>query len=178
MIMSPQVRKLALTLHVTASIGWFGAVAAFLVLAVAGLAGQSPQLTRAAYLAMAPITWVAILPMAVISLLSGVVSSMGTRWGLVRYYWVLVKLFVTAFAALVLVIHIQPIDHLARAASSGTAWDANLHGMQLMMAFAAAAAVAALAGLTVLSIYKPPGMTPYGARKLLSPLGARSEPRT
>ncbi len=37
MIMPPQLRKLALTVHVTASVGWLGAVAAFLALAIAGL---------------------------------------------------------------------------------------------------------------------------------------------
>lgn len=52
MIMSPSLRKFALTVHVTSSIGWFGAVAAFLALSIAGMISQNPQLVRAAYLVM------------------------------------------------------------------------------------------------------------------------------
>jgi hypothetical protein len=39
MAMTPRLRKFALTAHVTSSVGWLGAVAAFLALAVAGLTG-------------------------------------------------------------------------------------------------------------------------------------------
>jgi hypothetical protein len=41
MAMTPRLRKFALTAHVTSSVGWLGAVAAFLALAVAGLTGQN-----------------------------------------------------------------------------------------------------------------------------------------
>nr|BFE80578.1 hypothetical protein GCM10020093_031790 [Planobispora longispora] len=46
--MPPRLRKLALTAHVTSSVGWLGAVAAFLVLALAGLSGQDVQTMRTA----------------------------------------------------------------------------------------------------------------------------------
>ena len=52
MTMTPRLYKFALTAHVTSSIGWFGAVAAFLALSIAGMIGQDTQLVRAAYLAM------------------------------------------------------------------------------------------------------------------------------
>ena len=64
MIMSPGLRKFALTAHVTSSIGWFGAVAAFLALAIAGLTSQDAQIVRAAYLAMELTTWFVIVPLA------------------------------------------------------------------------------------------------------------------
>lgn len=35
-----------LTTHVTFSVGWFGAVAGVLALAIAGLTSKDPQLTR------------------------------------------------------------------------------------------------------------------------------------
>lgn len=50
--MTPRLRKFALTAHITSSIGWLGAIAAFLALAVAGLTSQDEQAVRAAYLAM------------------------------------------------------------------------------------------------------------------------------
>jgi hypothetical protein len=52
MTMRPRLRKFALTAHVTSSVGWLGAVAGFLALAVAGLTSQDAQMVRAAYLAM------------------------------------------------------------------------------------------------------------------------------
>ena len=163
MILSPLFRKLALTVHLAASVGWFGAVAAFLALAVAGLTSHDSQTVRAAYIAMKLTTWSVIIPLAVASLLSGVVSSLGTRWGLARYYWVLVKLLMTSFATIVLLVHTQPIDLLA-ALSSQTALSADLHSSQLQIVIASGAAVVVLLVITMLSVYKPQGMTGYAAR--------------
>ena len=57
MTLSPGVRKLALTTHVTASVGWLGSVAAFLALAVAGLRSTAAEMGRSAYVAMALVAW-------------------------------------------------------------------------------------------------------------------------
>jgi hypothetical protein len=46
------LRKLALTLHVIASVGWIGAVASFLALAVTGLVNPELERVRASYVAM------------------------------------------------------------------------------------------------------------------------------
>ncbi len=165
MIMSPGLRKFALTAHVTASIGWFGAVAAFLALALAGLFSQDAVTVRAAYLVMGLTTWFVIVPFAFISLLSGVVSSLGTRWGLFRYYWVLLKLVITIFATIVLLIHTQPIDLLASVAAKTTVLGASLQSQQLLMVVASSVALLVLLVLTALSVYKPRGMTRYGQLK-------------
>jgi len=165
MVMTPGLRKVALTAHVTSSIGWFGAVSAFLALAIAGMTSQDPQLMRAAYLMMGLITWFVIVPLALVSLLSGVVSSLGTRWGLFRYHWVLMKLVITVLATLVLLVPTQPIDFLAGIAAKTAVLSADLHGAQLDMVIASSLALVVLLVLTVLSVYKPRGMTPYGQRK-------------
>src|SRR5438876_11267704 len=70
--MTPSLRKFALTAHVTFSVGWFGAVAAFLALAIAGLTAQDPPMVRAAYLAMAFIGWWVIVPCSFAALLTRV----------------------------------------------------------------------------------------------------------
>jgi len=57
MTMTPSVRKFSLTAHVASSVGWLGAVAGFLALAVAGLTSHDAQMVCAAYLAMELITW-------------------------------------------------------------------------------------------------------------------------
>ena len=165
MIMSPGLRKVALTAHVTSSIGWFGAVAAFLALAIVGMTSQDAQLVRAAYLAMELTTRFVIVPLAFVSGLTGVVSSLGTKWGLFRYYWVLMKLVITILATIILLIHTQPIDLLASVAAKTTVLGASLQSQQLLMVVASAAALVVLIVLTDLSVYKPAGMTPYGWRK-------------
>lgn len=62
MAMTPYVRKFALTAHVTSSVGWLGAVAVFLALAIAGLTSKDAQMVRAAYLAMELTTRFVIVP--------------------------------------------------------------------------------------------------------------------
>ena len=72
MAMTPGLRKFALTTHVTSSVGWVGAVAAFLALAIAGVGSQDAQIVRAAYLAMHLTTWFVIVPLCVAALSTGV----------------------------------------------------------------------------------------------------------
>ena len=76
MTMTPRLRKFALTAHVTSSVGWLGAVAAFLALAVAGLTSQNAQMVRAAYLAMELTAWFVIVPLSLASPLTGILQSL------------------------------------------------------------------------------------------------------
>lgn len=117
MTMTPGLRKFSLTAHITFSVGWLGAVAGFLALAVAGLNSQDAQMVRAAYLAMELIGWFVIVPLSLASLLTGLVQSLGTEWGLFRHYWVLAKLLITVLATIVLLLHMQPICHIAGVAA-------------------------------------------------------------
>jgi hypothetical protein len=83
---TPSIRKLLLTAHITLSVGWFGAVAAFLALAIVGLTSRDAEMVRIAYAAMELTARFVIVPLAFASLLSGIVQSMGTPWGLFRHY--------------------------------------------------------------------------------------------
>jgi hypothetical protein len=173
MNLSPPMRRLVLVAHVATSVAWIGAVAGFLALAVFGLEGQSAPTIEAAYVGMHLITWTVILPLALASVVTGLVSSLGTYWGLFKHYWVVVKLLVTAFSTAVLVIHVRTIDTLAHAAE-GASPRPDLHSAQVTMTAAAAVAVIALTWITGLSIYKPQGLTPFGtprsrARRATSP---------
>src|SRR6266481_1345223 len=104
MTMAPRLRKFALTAHIASSVGLLGAIAGFLALAVAGLISQHAQMVRAAYPAMELTAWCVIVPLAFASLLTGIVQSLGTAWGLFRHYWVLAKLLLTTFATIVLLL--------------------------------------------------------------------------
>lgn len=165
MTMTPRLRKFALTAHITSSVGWLGAVAGFLALAVAGLTSQDAQMVRAAYLAMELTGWFVIVPLSLASLLTGLVQSLGTTWGLFRHYWILVKLLITIFATMVLLVHMQPISYMAGVAAEKTLSSADLVGQRIQLVVASGAALLVLLVNTALSVYKPPGMTRYGMRK-------------
>lgn len=159
------LRKLALATHVTSSVGWLGAVASFLALAIAGVVSQDTQTVRGAYLAMEVTTWFVIVPLAFASLLTGLVVSLGTPWGLFRHYWVLVKFVLTLLATGLLLLHTQPIGVLADVARETTVSGAEMGRLQLQLVGDAGAALVALLVNAGLSVYKPRGMTPYGRRK-------------
>jgi hypothetical protein len=165
MAMPPRLRKFALTAHVTSSVGWLGAVAGFLALAVAGLIGQDDQVVRAVYLVMDLIAWYVIVPLCLASVLTGVVSSLSTTWGLFRHYWVLLKILITIPSSLMLLVHMQPISYIAGVAAKTPLSIADLHGLRIQLMVEAGAALLVLLVATALSVYKTKGMTRYGWRK-------------
>ena len=165
MTMTPRLRKFALTAHVTSSVGWLGAVAAFLALAVAGLTSQDDQMVRAAYLAMELTAWFVIVPLSLASPLTGIAQALGTTWGLFRHFWIVAKLVITIPATLVLLLHMQPIGHLARVVEETTLTRGDLAGLRVQLVADACAAMVVLLMATTLSVYKPWGMTRYGRRK-------------
>jgi hypothetical protein len=163
--MRPALRKLVRTAHVTVTVGWLGAVAGFLALATAGLTSEDSQMVRAAYIAMDLIARFVIVPLSIIPLVAtGPLLSLGTPWGLFRHYWIIVKLVINILSTTILLMHMQPISYLSRAAAEGTLSHAD-RSLQIQMVFAAGAGLIALIVATGLAVYKPRGMTSYGWRK-------------
>jgi hypothetical protein len=165
MIMPPRLRKFALTAHVTSSVGWLGAVAAFLALGVVGLTSQDAQTVRGAYLVMEPAARLVLVPLAFASLLTGLVTSLGSTWGLFRHYWVLFKLLINVLATIVLLIYMGTFRYMAGVAADPGA-DLTLVRNASPMLHAVLALLVLLVA-TVLAVYKPRGVTPYGRRKQL-----------
>ncbi len=164
MTLTPRVRKLALTTHIASSVGWLGAVVTFLALAVAGLTTEDAQLVHAVSLTMELIGWFVLVPLSLASLLSGLVQSVGTRWGVFRHYWVVAKLLITVLSTVVLLLYMQSLGSLAdRAAeTSSTGGPGELRNPSA--ALHTGAALLLLLAATTLSVYKPAGVTRYGRR--------------
>jgi hypothetical protein len=165
MTMTSGLRKFALTAHVTSSVGLLGSIAAFLALAVAGLSSQYIVMVRAAYPAMELIARFVIVPLAFASLLTGLIQSLATPWGLFRYYWVLLKLLLTVFATIVLLVKMELIGYAAGLAAETTLSRADLRAAGIQLAVHAAGGLLVLLVPTVLSVSKPSAMTRYGWRK-------------
>ena len=163
--MTPRFRKLLLTAHVTLSVGWLGAVAAFLVLSITGLTSGNAETVRGAYLAMNLIAWFVIVPLALASLLSGIVQSLSTSWGLFRHYWVMAKLFLTVVATVVLLLKMKLMGYIAGAATTTALSSADLHRPRMELVVHSGGGLLVLLAITTLSVFKPWGLTRYGQRK-------------
>jgi hypothetical protein len=161
MTMGLSLRKFALTAHVTSSVGWLGAVASFLALAVVGLTSQDAMVVRAVNLANELTAWYVIVPLSFASPLTGILQSMGTKWGLFRHYWVLIKFLITIPCTVLLLLHMQPIHALARVAAV-TNFSCTDLGLQSQLAGKAGAALVVLLVATTLSVYTPEGVTRWG----------------
>ena len=178
--MTPGVRKFALTVHLTCSVGWIGAVVVYLALGVTAVSSPDTQTVRAAWTAMEVTGWWVLVPLAITALLTGLVMSLGTHWGLFRHYWVLISLALTLLCTVVLVLHMPTVSAMANMARQMDDADLRALGGDL---FHPAVGLLILLAITVLNIYKPAGVTPYGWRKqreqrqALQP-GARRAPST
>jgi hypothetical protein len=160
--LSPPLRKFALTVHLTSSVGWIGAVVAYLALGVAAVTSSDVQTIRAAWTAMDLTGWWVIVPLAIAALLTGLVMSLGTRWGLLRHYWVLISLGLTLVCTAVLLLHMPTVSTMA---AFGQAADlAELHALGGDLVHPGIGLVLLLL-ITGLNVYKPAGLTPYGWRK-------------
>ena len=152
MKLSPQWRKLLLTVHVATAVSVLGTDLVLLVLGISSVRGADPQtIYPAAHLVA---TWV-LAPLAALALGTGVLLGLLTQWGLLRYWWVTIKLTLTAILNGVILLVLVP--RLGAAADDATAADFRpfTDAERLPMVVAPAAGVTLLILIVVLAIYKP-----------------------
>jgi hypothetical protein len=171
MTMPPGIRKFMLAIHLSFSVGWIGAVVAYIVMSVAAMTARDTETVRATWIAMDLMGWRAIVPLALASLVTGIVMALGTRWGLFRHYWVMFSLVLTLFATVVLLLHMPDVTVLADAArdAGGAGLDGPNQHLYTQLKdgdlLHPALGLVVLLVVQVLNVYKPHGMTPYGQRK-------------
>jgi len=154
-----RARKLVLTAHIGVSGAWLGVVAVLAALAVAAGGRDGLAAMRADLAAMDFLVTALMPPLAVGTLVTGVILSLGTKWGVLRYRWVVVKL-VLALAVIVVGVAVTDgtVDHaMATASAASTADEARAAVASLTRT--GVAKTAALAAATVLSVFKPWGRT-------------------
>jgi hypothetical protein len=170
---SPPVYKLLLAAHIIVSGGWLGIAFAKLVLAVAAATAGAPDVSDALYVSMEVVN-VAFPPAAIGTIVTGVLLSLGTKWGLLQHYWVATKL---ALAVGVIVTGIALVDRLIRQSISAPSGQVVDDGTILGIASApttllislSVAHVLVLGAAAVVSVYKPWGKTWFGRRKVVLP---------
>jgi hypothetical protein len=158
----PPLRKAVVTAHVVTSVGWLGAEAVLLVLAASVLAGADPG---AAYPAAWLIGWTMLGPLSVAAWVVGVVSAIGTPWGLLRYRWVVTKLALTTVMTGLVVFRLLPNLRAAAdlyAPGAGGPLDGGTAAAlpqadRVGLLVASSVATALLVFTTAVSVYKPWG---------------------
>lgn len=162
MKLTPRLRKTVLIAHVTTSVGWLGADAVLIVLGVAGLTGAAggPDVV---YPVAGLIGTVLVTPLALAALVTGLLSGLGTKWGLLRYWWVAVKLGVTVVMNVLVLFVLAPgLREAARLGADLPRQDA----LNFVVAPSVACTLLLLA--TVLSVTKPWSRTARGRRAVPS----------
>lgn len=164
------MRRAILVVHVCASAGWLGLSVGLLGLSVAAAASDSPAVTEASYRSMAVFANWLMIPVALLTLGSGLVLSLGTPWGLARHRWVWTKFWLTLVTTALTAFSLRPtVDSAAVHAASGVPV-ADASGLL-------AAPVVSLSSylfMTAISVLKPWGMTRHGRRLRVSASSAKA----
>lgn len=167
--MTRVVRRLMITAHVVFSVGWLGAVIAFLALSIAGLKSHDTDVIRAVYPSMNLISRFVIIPMCLASVSTGLLQALTTPWGLFRHYWIVLKFGLGIFATIALLVHQFGVIAVAASNISGASARALLTTgipapLKTELVLAPSLSIVLLVVATTLGIYKPWGLTPYGLR--------------
>lgn len=142
--------KTMLVLHVLTSVGWFGMAVAVVFFWITAKATTDQGLARALYLTIARLPWLTV-PAGLAAIVTGGLLGLGTRYGLMKYWWVVIKILI---AAIVVITDGTLTGDLAYAAAVNHTSEPVLYGSTT-----AHAVVLVLA--SVLSVFKPPGLVPW-----------------
>ena len=164
MVLPQSIRKINLIAHLSTSVSWLGSVLVFTVLAIIATNTIDNQISSSLVITLKYCTWFVILPLCLASFVTGVIQAIGTKWGLFKHYWIIVKLIITALSTLLLILHLTPIDTIANDAIQRGTLSANSTNDLISIISKSGAAILALLAITTISIYKP--------------WGKRNEPKT
>ncbi|MDF3144262.1 MULTISPECIES: DUF2269 domain-containing protein [unclassified Streptomyces] len=160
MKLSRPARRVSLVVHVVAAASWLGLTLGLLALGITAATTGSAVTVEASVRAMKLFADWLLLPVAFLTLVSGLVLSLGTQWGLARHRWVYVKFWVTLATTTATVFALRPgvNSAVAAVAGGGPLPDAG------DVLFGPIVSLSAYVFMTVISILKPWGLTRRGRR--------------
>ena len=165
------VRRMVRLAHLIAALGWIGVDVVFGVLAITGFVSDELGTVAASYLALDIFVVPLLFLFGLSTLGTGLVLSIGSGWGVIRYWWVAAKLLINVMLSGLVLILLAP--RLASAGAEATRiddslWD-RLSGIPVDLLFPPMVSGFALVAASVLGTFKPWGQTPYGARSTATP---------
>lgn len=155
--LSTRTRKLVLLVHIAAAGAWLGLDLVLGSLIVTGLTSADATSAAASALSLAAFATWPLLAVGAVTLASGVLLGLGTKYGLVRYWWVLVKLIVNVVLVTLVVVLLWP--GIAEAADSGRAAlaDDTAPAPRWTMVFPPIVSSTAVVVAMTLAVFKPWG---------------------
>jgi hypothetical protein len=166
--LSASARKLTLTIHIISAIGWIGVDFVLFVFAFTGLTSDDPSTIAICYQAIEMFAVVLLVPLGLLSLATGLLLGWGSKYGILRYHWVLWKLILNLVLTTLVVVLLRPgVNEAADLVteSPGTIPD-QLEQARANLIFPPTVSITVLTFATVLAVYKPWGRTKYGRRRL------------
>lgn len=168
--LSPNQRKATMLLHIVCGIGWMGADIVLFILLYTGLTTDNGAIAAACYRAVSVFVPVAVPVLSLGMLATGLLLGWGTKWGILRYWWVLVKLVLATIMVVLVFVSLLPgVNELdnADAALTAAAVRDNLGSAPDQMMFPPVVSFLMLATAAILSVYKPWSRTPWSASSRL-----------
>lgn len=151
--LSPGPRKWLVAAHTLVGVGWFGIVLAKLVLEIVAGTTSDLSLARAGFVFASALDRAAFPPAALATLITGVVLSLATPWGLFKHWWIVAKL---ALTAVVIVTGVAFVGAWAEEAINA-APDGDVAAASTRLIGAAVMHLLMLGAATVISVLKPWG---------------------
>jgi hypothetical protein len=167
--LAPAARKAVLALHIVAGIGWMGVDIALLVLLISARTTNDAALVLSAFNAIGMIVPIAVPPLSLSILATGIILGLGTRWGLVRYWWVLLKLLLSLVMTVLVFVSLVPaVSSMAVLTATTVSADtarASLGVLPTMLLFPPIVSFLMLGVAVILSIFKPWQRTPWSSER-------------
>lgn len=154
--LQPGIRKAALGVHLVTAGAWIGIIMILGVQVLTALLTGDATTVAAIYQVLPMLFW-PILTMAVGCLVSGVMLGLSSRWGVVRYRWVAVKLAINVVLVVLVMVLLGPgLDEAAEAGRRlAAAGSLGLDGSGLL--YGPIVSTTSLLVATWLSVAKPWG---------------------
>jgi hypothetical protein len=153
-------RRATLVTHLVAGGAWIGIDVIVAVLVCTGRFAADVHLRGVAYQALAAFVVWPMLTSGLVCLVTGLILGLGTKWGLLRYWWVAVKLTLNLVLSTLIVVSLQPgmeeVAAYGRDLPSGRADPAAVS----RLFFPPAVSLTTLTLATVLAVTKPWGRIP------------------
>jgi hypothetical protein len=152
-----RLRRTILMVHIISAGSWIGIDVIVGVLVLVGWFGRDPATRGIAYQALGLFVVWPMLTAGLVCLLSGLVLGLGSRWGLVRYWWVAVKLTLNLLICTLILLSLRPGMADVRAYGRDLSAGIPPHGSVSDLFFPPAVSLTALSLAVVLSVAKPWG---------------------
>ncbi|MBB6415162.1 putative membrane protein [Streptomyces sp. AK010] len=138
-------------MHVTVSASWLGLSLGLLALGITAATTGSPATVEVSVPDMKLVADWLLLPVAFLTLLSGLLLSLGTKWGLARCRWVYTRFWLTLATTTATVLALRPGVNSAvtAVAAGGPLPDAG------DVLFGPVVSLSAYVFMTVISVLKP-----------------------